>query len=249
MAQFNVTTGQKNGLIQMVERWTRHQHGEATGDLLLDFTDEINGAFEDIMPLLLAYNDKIRWDDTVNHTDKPIGNVDIVANQNDYLIAQDDNSLDILNINYVRAIKTTGDTKYYDLEKITSDDSRVSEILSPDTAVTGQPTGYLELGNRIYLDILPDSNVTNGLEIGFQREQYYFLSTDTTKEAGIPKPFHRLLAYIAALNWNLVNRTDDTALIQILRGKIEKKEGQLEEFIRLRNPSNVEISTKRQVFR
>lgn len=242
MAQFSDTTN-KNGLIQIYEFWTRQPDGTVTGTALKQATTRINAAFESIMPLLLAYNDQIRWDD-LNHTDAPIGRVNLVANQNDYKITVDDNSLDILNITHVRILQSSTDTSYSDLERIKADDPRVPAILSPDTSITGVPSGFVELGNRVYLDILPSYSATNGIEIFFGREQSYFVSTDTIKEPGIPKPFHELLALQAALDWNEVNRTDDGNLISTLREKIKQKKAELKNFIDLRNPTSVKMTMK-----
>ena len=240
---FSDTTN-KDGMIQVFERLTRMPDGAVTGTLLKQVTAQINEAFEDIMPILLAYHDQIRWDD-LNHTDAPIGRVNLVANQNDYKITVDDNSLDILNITHVRVFTSSTDTSYNELERITADDPRVPEILSPDTSITGIPSGFLELGNRLYLDILPSYSATNGIEIFFGREQSYFASTDTTKEGGIPKIFHKLLVIIAAHEWVLVNRTDDTNLIVGLDNKRIEKVRSLKNFIDMRNPIKVKMTMKK----
>ena len=101
---------------------------------------------------------------------------------------------------------------------------RVWEFMSPPTAITGVPSGFLEVGNVIYLDVLPSYSATAGIEIFFGREQSYFVSTDTTKEPGIPKPFHELLALYAALDWNRVNHTVEVSLLNELRSEIAKQE-------------------------
>ena len=230
----------KDGLIQTFEFWTRMKDGDVTGTLLKQVTSRINLAFDNIMPLLLSYSDNIRWDDT-NHTDAPIGRVDIVSGQNDYKITEDDNSLDILNITGVRILPNATDTIYQRLNRIKADDRRVEEILSPDASQTGTPSNYLELGNRLYLDILPNYAATAGIEVFFGREQSYFVSTDTTKEPGIPLPFHELLALYAALDWNMVNRTADGNLISLLQQRIKTKEEELKNFIDLRNPTDVKM--------
>lgn len=240
---FNDTTD-KAGMIQVFERLTRMPDGTVTGTLLKQVTAQLNEAFEDIMPILLAYNDNLRWDD-LNHTDAPVGRFNIVANQNDYKITVDDNSLDILNITHVRVFTSSTDTSYEPLERITADDPRVPEILSPDTSITGIPSAFLELGNRIYFDILPSYSSTNGGEIFFQREQSYFASTDTTKEAGIPKIFHKLLVIIAALEWTTVNRTDDATLITRLEALRDRKMKELKNFVDMRNPTKVFMTMKR----
>lgn len=245
--QLSNTTSQA-GLVQKVERWTRRPYGRS-GNELREIINGINDSFARILPLLLSYNDLIRWDDT-NHTDAPVGTVNLVANQNDYKITQDDNSLDILNIIYVRILNNTGDTQYQELERISADDSRVPEILNPNTAITGSPTGYLELGNRLYLNILPDESITNGLEIGFAREQNYFTVTgtsgDDTTEPGFPKPFHELLALYEAQDWNAINRPKDIRLQNTLDKRIERMERDFKKFIHMRNPAR-KIMTMKEI--
>lgn len=239
--QFSDVTN-KNGLIQTWEFWTRSSDGTCTGTLLKQITTRINSGFDRLMPMLLAYNDQIRWDDT-NHTDAPIGRINLVSGQNDYKITEDDNSLDILNITHVRVYPSSTSTQYVELERITADDPRVPEILSPNSSYTGIPTGFVELGPVLYLDILPNYSATSGIEVFFGREQSYFVSSDTTKEPGIPKPFHELLALYAALDWDIVNRTEDIALIQQLRQVIDVKEKDLRTFIDQRHPTKIKIET------
>lgn len=241
MAQFSDTTN-KNGLIQKFEFWTRQKDGTVTGTLLKQVTDRLNHAFERIMPILLAYNDQVRWDD-LNHTDAPIGYVTLTANQNDYKITVDDNSLDILNITHVRILPSATATRYVDLERITADDPRVPSILSPDSGVTGVPSYFLELGNRLYLDILPSYTVASGIELFFSRQQSYFVSTDTTKEPGIPLPFHELLALHAAHDWLRVNSSDNKLKDEVA-AEIQKQEAKLKHFIDMRNPTRVKIIPK-----
>jgi len=241
MAAFS-NTADKNGLIQKFEFWTRQKDGTVTGTALKQVTDRLNQAFERIMPILLAYNDQVRWDD-INHTDAPIGYVDLAANQNDYKITTDDNSLDILNITHVRILPSTTATSYVELERVTANDPRVPSFLSPDSTITGIPSAFLELGNRIYLDVLPSYTKASGIELFFARQQSYFVSNDTTKEPGIPLPFHELLALHAAHDWLLVN-SKDQSLIQNVRAEIDRQEKQLKNFIDLRNPTRVKIEPR-----
>lgn len=232
---FSDTTA-KNGLVQTFEFWTRMPDGTATGTLLKQITARINAGFDSIMPFLMSYSDHIRWDD-INHTDKPIGKLNLVVNQPDYKITEDDNSLDILNLTSIRILESSSGTEYKTLQRMTVDDERAEDAMSPNPSVRGIPTHYLEVGNVTYLYPAPNYSATNGIKLYFEREQSYFSSTDTTKEPGIPKPFHELLALYAALDWNLVNRIDDTILITRLEARIAIKEKQLSDLISLRNPT------------
>lgn len=250
MTQLSETTNQ-TGLVQKVEKWTRRPYG-SSGNELREIIEGLNEQFDDLMPLVLAFNDQLRWDD-LNHTDAPIGWANIVSDQNDYKVTADDNSLDILNLTNVRIYPSASSTVYKELERITLDDPRVPEIMSPNaTNDTGTPSGFLEVGPIVYLDLIPDYNATNGLELFFQREQSRFTVTGTsgndTTEPGIPSPFHMLLAWKEALARNLINRTDDVVLIRELQGKIFKKEKELKDFIHLRHPSRVKMTMKQEPF-
>jgi hypothetical protein len=239
MAQFSNTTD-KNGLIQKFEFWARLPDGEVTGTLLKQVTDRINAAFENIMPILLSYSDFIRWDD-YNHSDEPIGYVNIVSGTNAYKFSEDSNSLDILNLSKVRIKQSATATDYVELDMMKLDDPDVAEAMSPSSSNSGIPTRFLENAGKIYFDVDPDYNATNGIELFFQREQSYFVSTDTTKEPGIPKPFHELLALYAALDYVSVQRPTDTNTLTIISDRIRSKERDLRDFIDLRNPTDLKI--------
>ena len=244
---FSDTTLATDGLIQSCEFWTRHKDGGISGApvLLKQFTARINRGFDRVMPLVLSYSDYIRWDD-VNHTDLPIGRVDIVSGQPDYKITEDDNSLDILNVTRVRALLGASETEYKDLKRMFVDDPLAVQAMSPNPSVSGVPTHFLESGGKIFLYPEPNYSATSGLEIFFEREQSYFASTDTTKEPGIPKPFHELLALHPSLDWNRVNRTKDTGLLNEIRAEIQKQEQQLFDLISLRNPTHKRLQAAYQ---
>jgi len=245
--QLSHTTNQ-NGLVQRVERYTRRPYG-STGDELREIITDLNESFADIMPLLLSYADQIRWDDS-NNTDAPIGYTNLVANQEDYKITVDDNSLDILNLLKVRILTSSSGTVYQELERMLLDDPRVAEAMSPSSTSSGVPTHFLENGPFIWLYPAPSYSATNGMELFFQRQQTYFTVTgtsgDDTTEPGIPLIFHELLALIAAMKWNVVNRTDDSNLIGILSRDIERKKQEIRDFINFRNPSRQRMTTSYQ---
>jgi len=228
-------TTEQNGLVQNFEFWTRLKHGQ-TGNVLKDITARINAAFDHLMPFLLSYSDNIRWDD-VNHTDRPFGTINLTSGQNDYTISQDDNTLDILNLTRVRILVSAGATDYVEIRKMNINDFRALEALLPNPSNSGTPTRFLEQGNSIFLDPNPDYSATNGIQLFFEREQSYFVSTDTTKEPGFPRPHHELLSLYAALDWLMVNRAKDRATIARLEGRILSKEQALFDIISMRNPT------------
>ena len=232
--EFNDTTN-KNGMIQRFEYWTRMSDGEVTGTLLKQITASINDGFDSIIPLLTSYSDFIRWDDS-NHTDRPIGTVQINDGQNDYTIAQDDNSLDILNLTRVMVLKGASQTEYENLIRMTIDDRRAPEMMSPNPSSSGIPTHFLEVGNTIFLGPNnPNYTVAAGLKLFFERQQSYFVFGDTTKEPGFVRTFHILPVLYAARDWMAINRADEVKTINNINIEIVRKEKQLSNMISMRN--------------
>lgn len=232
---FSDTTN-KNGMIQRFEWWTRMKDGDVTGVLLQQVTAAINDGFDSIIPFLLSYSDRIRWDD-FNHTDRPIGTIDIVSGQPDYTVSEDDNGLDILNLTRVRILNSASATDYTDLRRMFINDIRAADAMSPNPSFSGIPSHFLEVGNSIFLYPNPNYAATAGVKLFFERQQSYFVSTDTTKEIGIPRTFHILPVLYAAEEWILINRSKDTATINRIGAKIVKKEQQLNDMISMRNPT------------
>src|SRR3990167_10795290 len=213
----------KNGIIQQIEFLCRLPDGTITGTLLKQFTGRVNAAFDMLMPRLLSYSDQIRWDD-INHTDQPIGTTNLVSGQADYKVTEDDNALDILNLIAVRIYESASGTEYKPLIRMLPDDERALNALSPNPSISGIPTHFLYLGNKFFLYPEPNYAATNGIQLFFEREQSYFVSTDTTKEPGIPKPFHELLVLYPSLDYNAVYRSKEAQLLVELRSRILKKE-------------------------
>jgi hypothetical protein len=233
---FSDTTN-KNGILQMIEFWIGKNDGEITGDstLLKMFTARVNSAFERLMPILLSFSDYLKWDDA-NQTDLPVGTYNLVSGQADYTIAQDDNSLDILNITAVRILASSTSTVYVDLQEMTSDDPDAIEAMSPNSSITGIPYKWLKRGNTIHLFPKPNYAATAGGKIFFERTQSYFVSSDTTKTPGIPRPFHDLLPLYASYDWLLVNKPDNGTLITRLEAQIARREKELRRAIEGRFP-------------
>ena len=239
-------TANLNGIIQRIEQWTGLGNGGISGNptFLKIMTGNVNEAFDRIMPLLYSYSNYLKWDDE-NNTDLPIATLNIVSGQTDYKIAQDANSLDILNITNVEFYASATSTVYIDLQEITMDDRRAIDAMSPPTNITGVPTLWLKRGNTIFLYPKPTYNATNGIKIFFERQASYFVSTDTTKQPGIPKPFHGLLALYAAYDWLVQNQPDGTVMITRIEAQIAERTKALSNAIMGRNPRRGIMSGKK----
>jgi hypothetical protein len=246
---YNDTTN-KNGIIQTIEFWTNLGDASISGDttLLKVFTARINEAFDRIMPLLLSFGTMLKWDDA-NNTDLPVATFNAVSGQGDYTIAEDGNSLDILNITDVKILPNATSTFYSDVEVIGMDDYRATWAMSPATTDIGTPTCVLKRGNTLFFFPKFNYNATSGIKIFFEREQSYFASSDTTKEPGIPKPFHGLLPLYAAYDWLVVNKPGDGTLITRLEAQIHRRENELRDANKGRFPARERITSKMISFR
>ncbi len=228
---FSDTTN-KNGVIQSIEFWTGLGDGAISGDatLLSIMTSRVNQAFDRIYPNLFAYLKTAGFDDTNNIGD-PVKLIDIVSGTGAYTALTDDNSLDILVITSLGILGSATATDYSYITKVPADDKDAPKFISPQASSTGSPSRAMIIGNKIYFDIVPDYSVTSGIKIEFNREFSRFVSTDTTKEPGIPKPFHELLSVYASHDWIVVNKPSNTTLITRLEAEIGRRERDLDNFI------------------
>lgn len=248
--QFSDTTN-KNGILQRIEQYTGLGDGGITNDttLIKVITAQVNEAFDEIMPLILAsVGNQIQWDD-INNTGNPIGYINIVSGQSDYLVSTDQYSLDILDIKAVRTLISATATTYADVQMIDSADSDALSALSPNTGEVGVPRKVLKRGNQLFAYPQPNYNATNGFELYFERIQSYFASTDTTKSPGIPRIFHSILPKIASYHWLTINKPSNTVLLQDLGERIKEDKAALHSFVRMRAPTRTVLTTRPIRFR
>jgi hypothetical protein len=240
--QYNETTN-KSGLMQACEFWCGFPDTGITGDTFLkqQFTVRLNAGFEMILPSLLSRSKAVKFDDP-NNADQPVGTFNIVSGTHDYALTEDDNGLDILNVVSLAILPTSSATEYETLTQLTLDDPRAQRVMSPNPSDVGVPTHWMKRGNTVYLYPQPNYAATAGVKIAFEREQTYFTTSDTTREPGIPKPFHELLALYASYDWILVNKSDNAVLISRVEARIARKERDLGILNDKRHPTRKRIA-------
>jgi hypothetical protein len=239
-------TSTKQGLIQECEFWTNLGDAAISGDstLLKVFANRLNRAYDNVLPLVLSRDDKMRWDDT-NQPDHPIGTLDLSSSYHDYEVLVDDNGVSILNITDVMILDSATATEYRRLRRMTLDDPQSLNAMSPNPTDTGIPSAFVEKDNIIFLSPKPNYSVTAGIKLFFERSPDYFTSADTTQTPGIPEPFHPLLALYASYDWLLVNKPEATTLITRVEARIAQMRTDLGAAITRRNPTRRRITGAR----
>lgn len=177
------------GIIQVIQRLTGAQSGTTASYPLIDKTVDVNSALAQYF--IIANQAAGRWQvDDTNQTDYPIIFGNVVAGQQDYAFTVDEDGNQILDIYKVRIKDSLGN--WHTL--IQRDLQDGNDVPLNDTTQTSCPTKYDVTSNGIFLTDIPNYTSVEGLEVYISRTPSYFVSTDTTKSAGIPHIFHEYLA-------------------------------------------------------
>jgi hypothetical protein len=164
---------------------------------LEDFVDEENIAFSDYMQLAAKSSGRWKFDD-INHTDYPEITTNLVAGQRDYTFYTDENDSIILDIYKVYA-KVNG--QYVELKPVDPDSQENLTTLYNGVGTQGTIYQYDKTANSIRLDLVPSSNVTDGLKVSINREATFFTTDDTTKKPGVPGGHHKWFYLKPALDY------------------------------------------------
>lgn len=214
----------KIGLVETLGDLTNTNDTSSSSYSLAKKTRDINSAYAQFMMLAIRASGKWQVDDT-NQTDYPIITMNLVSGQQDYPFTTDASSVpnQILDITRVECAIDTTSQFFQPLKAYDQTDEEGS--MTYESSQSGIPYRYDKLANGLWLDQKPNFSRTNGLKVWFQRTPIYFLSTDTTKVAGIPDMFHEYLIYRPAYLWCAQKgMTQATPYLQFLQ-KMEKDIG------------------------
>lgn len=221
--QFSDTSTYK-GLVQLYEREIGARRGEVSdnSDLLKDFAADVNVALDAYLRFCFPKEGKWKLDDT-NHSQFPEITTDLVANQRAYLFNSDEDGNLLLDI-YRVYIKTNG--RYVEIDPVDPDTEEDLNTLVDGLNTTGTPSRYDKQANGIFLDLVPASNVTDGLKVSINREASYFTSADTTKKPGFPGIHHEYFYLRPAYDFA---RRNDLASFNRIEGALMKLEREIAE--------------------
>jgi hypothetical protein len=222
--QFSDTTN-KDGIIQDCESILfGDNYGQITDDanLLATFTRNSNRALDRATSLIFDADGRWDWDDK-NRTDYPIAVTDLVSGQSDYRF-----NVSHLKIDQIE-IRNESDSTWRKLKSINRTDfsKPLSEVYGK-----GAPIVYTKIADAFFLYPEPNYSVTNGLKVYFQRAASYFEATDTTKEPGFAKLYHRLISLWASYDYASVN---GMPIARVLRDEILVMEQELQNFYSFRS--------------
>lgn len=167
---------------------------DSTSYPIAEFTRNANQALRETNQDIWQATGEWELDDS-NYTTMPSAKRDMTASISNYLIPSYAQKIDRLQVKDISG----------DWQVVTPfDKSMTKEALEELYSTTGLPEYYDLVGNSIVLYPTPDATtctLTQGLELFFSREFDDFIVTDTTKEPGFVKDFHRMISMRAALNW------------------------------------------------
>lgn len=211
------STANRDGLIELIERDTNTQSATTSSYPLKVKTSDVNDALGNFFLLAIKAGGRFQVDDT-NQTNMPVITTDLVSGQADYTFLVDGSSPSnqVLDVRTLRIKDVSGGWK-----TIPQIDRETFDI-SAYQGQTGEPREFDITGNSIVCYPTPSYNSTGGLELYISRTPSYFVSTDTTKEAGIPKLFHPYLHLRPSYFFAMIKNLPQVKGLQIEVDKLEK---------------------------
>ena len=146
-------------------------------------TRHSNRALDELTSIILAVDGSWQWDDK-NHPDLPIAVTDVVSGQGQY-------TMSVKHLTVSRLEIDNAEGKASVMKPIAESDIKtpISELAEE----TGTPIYYEKVGESLFLYPKPNYDVEDGMRIYFSRPASYFLTTDTTKEAGFAEIYHEFI--------------------------------------------------------
>lgn len=223
MIKFNDTTN-GNGLVQYYEQEIGANPGDISGNTtkLQRFTSRVNLALDRYFAIAIQASGTWQLDDS-NHTDYNIITTNLVQGQRDYTFTTDESGNLILDI-YKVFVKNTTTGKYEEIYPVDVASDYDTQSFTDGQNVQGNVYRYDKMANAIFLDQVPQNNVSNGIKVYVNRESSYFTYTDTTKTPGYP--YHQEYFFLKPAFEDA--RMNGKSTLKTLGDEILKLEGDLE---------------------
>lgn len=225
--QFSDTTN-LSGILQGIERELGFDYGYITGNTnrLKEWTAQVNLTHDEVLGMIFNTAGGSQWQfDDLNHTDYPIIKTNLVSGRRDYKFTTDEQGNVILDIYRITVADPSGVYKdIYNVDQQTpnNNNSDTSSLIDGQN-LTGVPTRADLTANGIFLDLIPNYNYTNGLQVHINREGSYFSTSDTTKKPGIAGLYHEY--YIVNPSYRYAQRNNLAVTSSLLERKIGLEDG------------------------
>ena len=236
---FNDTTN-KLGMIQEAETWLfGSDYGAISNNSrnLATFTRLFNGGLDQTSIEIMKCDGNWQYDDK-NHGDQPTATTTLVNGQSNY-------TLDMSHMKVIGVEVKDSEGNYQTVYPIDYTEIRKSGLSETEFFETsGMPQFYDLSGDILRLFPAPATSyvtTTAGLRIKFQREMDYFTSADTTKEPGIPRPFHDIPVLFGCAKFAKANSMGDKA--RELDAELMRRLKDMREFFTKRNLEGNKIIT------
>ena len=188
---FNDTTN-KDGIIQRIEQELGFPEDYISGNTtrLAQWTGSINLALDKIFHVIFGADGRWQFDDG-NHMTYPILTGNLVDGQRDYSFTADSNGILILDIARV-FVRESATDPYYEVFPIDVQSAPESEItkIVDGLNTEGAPYRYEKTATGIFLDPIPDANVSAGIKVYVSREGSYFTTASIATVPGFAGLYH-----------------------------------------------------------
>jgi len=198
---FNDTTTAKTGLTQQVRFLTG---SNADSFPIEDVTRLANISLDKYFTMALQCNNNWKLDDTT-YTDYSIATTDLVSGQVDYNMP-----VELIDIVSVKIKDASGVWKVLEQANDLDFTDPATEVRF---ATPGTPQFYLKRSDGIFLLSATSYNSTAGMKLEYKRIANYFIRTDTTKQAGIPRFHDMYLCYHIGYNYALAKNLANTGVL------------------------------------
>jgi len=186
-----------------------------------DFTRSANYWTRRAATLILKADKEWNYDDS-NNSDLPVLEATLVDGQSDYSLPA--TVFQLLGV----SVKDSGGN-WHKLEPISN--AEIPGDPAEHYSTSGLPRFYEARGYSIYLYPPAASSsvtLTDGLKIFLTRDIDPFAVSDTTKEPGFPRQFHRYVSYGAALDF--ASRRDMNSMINSLKEGLQEIEVEIRDW-------------------
>lgn len=221
--QFSNTTT-KGGIIQRIEKYCGFNDGDISGNplRLAQFTSDINTTLDMTLARIFVGGGTWQFDDQ-NHPKYNIITCNIFQGQRDYTFTTDEQGNLILEIYKVFVLNQSVAGLYNECYPVDVESEGDTESFTSGQNAQGTPYRYDKMANGIFLDPVPNMDITGGLKIYISREGSYFAITDTTKMPGIAGLFHDYFAVEPSYKYALIHDLPNTEALLAEKQRLEQE--------------------------